>query len=135
MPHQPASLAPKRRAAEPIPPVNRVLYALSAAGCEYRPARSVDEWEAQCPTHDDSRPSLVVRRNPDGTVWIKCWSGGCSKEGILHALGLQWRDLWDGSERDSGRAGGHVKPLLPAHLRRAMEDLLRRDDEARGRAA
>lgn len=130
MPHLPASREPKRKH-QPDPPVNRVLNALLGAGCTYRPARSVDEWEAHCPTHEDSKPSLVVRRNGDGSVWIKDWAG-CSKEAILDALGLEWRDLWDASENDYGRRDAlKPKPLLPAHLRRAMEDLLRLDDERR----
>jgi hypothetical protein len=62
-------------------------------------------------------------------VWLKCWAG-CSKEGVLAALGLEWRDLWDAAERDSGRRD--VKPpLLPGHLRRAMEMLIGADDERR----
>jgi hypothetical protein len=103
---------------------------LNAAGCDWRCSRDVDQWVAQCPTHDDSRPSLVVRRNHDGSVWLKCW-GGCSKEGILAALGLEWRDLWEASERDFDRAKPVVRPLLAPHLRRAMVDLLRLDDERR----
>jgi hypothetical protein len=114
------------------PPINRVLSALLAAGCTYRPApNDLDSWQANCPTHDDGKPSLNVRRNHNGSVWIKCW-GGCSKEGILAALGLEWRDLWDAQEQDSGRASKlFVKPFLEPHLRRAMEDLIRMDDERR----
>ena len=114
------------------PPIDRVLAALLDVGCTYRPAPGdVDSWQASCPTHQDTRPSLNVRRNPDGSVWLKCWAG-CSKEGILAALGLQWRDLWDASEQDAGRMGQpFVKPFLPAHLRRSMEELIRIDDERR----
>jgi hypothetical protein len=115
------------------PPINRFLAALRAAGCEYRPGRDVDSWGAQCPTHDDTRPSLQVRRDHDGTVWLKCWAG-CSKEGILAALDLEWRDLWENSHHDHDRARPYIKPLLPAHLRRAMEDLLRLDNERRAAA-
>ncbi len=130
LPYVPASREPKPRRSKGYgtPPINRVLGALLGAGCSYRPARSVDEWEARCPTHEDSKPSLVIRRNADGSVWLKCWAG-CAKEQILAALGLEWRDLWDASEQDAGRSKGYVKPLLPAHLRRAMEDLIRLDDE------
>jgi hypothetical protein len=132
MPHLPASQEPKRKPG-PAPPINRVLSALLGAGCDYRPAKSVDEWEAHCPTHQDTRPSLVVRRNGDGSVWLKCW-GGCSKEGILAALSLEWRDLWDEAEHDPGRRHAtRRRPLLAPHLRRAMEELLRMDDERRAR--
>lgn len=133
LPYRPASQEPKRRpSTEPLPPINRVLFALTSAGCDWKPAaRDVDSWQSQCPTHDDHDPSLHVNRNADGSIWLKCWAG-CSKEGILAALGLEWRDLWDGSQFDAGRGRGlNVKPLLPAHLRRAMEDLLKADDERR----
>lgn len=131
MRYLPASREPKRPLA-PLPPINRVLAALLAAGCDYRPARSVDEWQAHCPTHEDSHPSLVIRRNGDGSVWVKCW-GGCAKEAILDALGLEWRDLWDASEHDHGRRQPTVRPLLAPHLRRALLELLRLDDERRTR--
>lgn len=125
MPYQPASREHRPRPGK-LPPINDFLASLSAVGCSYRPARCVDEWEALCPTHEDTRASLVVRRNGDGSVWFKCWAG-CSKEGILHALGLSWRDLWDQCERDYGRRD-YRAPLLPANVRRAMLDLLARDD-------
>jgi hypothetical protein len=133
MPYRPTSLEPKLKPRDPatVPPIDRVLRALNAAGCDWRCSRDVDQWVAQCPTHDDTRPSLVIRRNHDGSVWLKCWSGACSKEGILAELGLEWRDLWEASERDFDRAKPVVRPLLPAHLRRAMVDLLWLDDERR----
>jgi hypothetical protein len=134
MRYLPASREPKRTPMKDYrqPPIDRILAALLGAGCDYRPAKSVDEWEAHCPTHTDSRPSLAVRRNGDGSVWLKCWSG-CSKEGILAALSLEWRDLWDAAEHDPGRRQQYAKPLLAPHLRRAMEELLRLDDERRAR--
>lgn len=133
LPYLPASREPKHRPQHGYsqPPINRVLSALLAAGCTYRASSTdVDSWQANCPTHDDGKPSLHVKRNHDGSIWLKCWSG-CAKEGILHALGLEWRDLWDASEHDSGRRKVFVKPLLEPHLRRAMEDLIRMDDERR----
>lgn len=133
MRYRPASREPRRKpSTEPLPPINRVLFALTDAGCDWRPAlRDADSWQANCPTHQDTRPSLQVTRNADGSIWLKCWAG-CSKEGILAALGLEWRDLWDGARFDAGRRDGlNVRPLLPAHLRRAMEDLIRTDDERR----
>jgi hypothetical protein len=133
LPYLPASQEPKRRTKDyEQPPINRVLAALLSVGCDYRPAKSVDEWEAHCPTHQDTHPSLVVRRNGDGSVWLKDWSGQCSKETILDALGLEWRDLWDAAEHDPGRRHAtRQRPLLAPHLRRAMEELLKLDDERR----
>jgi hypothetical protein len=130
MTFKPQNLEPRRRPTGPLAPINRVLFALTGAGCDWRPSISdVDSWQAHSPTHEDTRPSLLVRRNGDGSVWLKCWAG-CSKEGVLAALGLEWRDLWDAAERDHGRRD--VKPpLLPGHLRRAMEQLIGSDDERR----
>lgn len=130
MPFKPENQEPKRRPAGPVPPINRVLFALTGAGCEWRAAqRDVDSWHAQCPTHDDTRPSLQITRNADGSIYFRCWAG-CSKEGILAALGLGWRDLWDAADRDYGRRDVK-RPLLPVHLRRAMEQLIGADDERR----
>jgi hypothetical protein len=135
LPYRPAGLEPKRRPMRDheTPPINRVLNALLTAGCTYRAGRDVDSWQAFCPTHDDTHPSLQVRRNHDGSVWLKCWAG-CSKEAILYALGLEWRDLWDKQEHDPGRAKSCREPLLPEHLRRALLDLLRLDDERKAAA-
>lgn len=133
LPYLPASRDHRPRGGDPRqdPPINRVLNALHNAGCTYRPSPTdVDSWGAQCPTHQDTRPSLHIKRNHDGMVWIKCWAG-CPKEQILAALGLEWRDLWEASERDTGRAQPFVRPLLPAHLRRAMEQMLLLDDARR----
>jgi hypothetical protein len=134
LPYKPASHEPKPKPVKghSQPPINRVLDALLAAGCTYRPSTTdLDSWQAFCPSHDDVRdPSLHIRRNHDGMIWIKCWAG-CAKEGILHALGLEWRDLWDGSQHDGGRKNLYVKPFLEPHIRAAMLDALRRDDERR----
>jgi hypothetical protein len=130
LPYVPASKEPTRRARQHIAPIDHVLGLIRSAGCEYRPARSPDEWEAQCPAHDDSNPSLVVRRNPEGSVWLKCWAG-CSKESVLVALGADWADLFEDSEYDTGRLNGPAaKRVIPEHLRHAMRQLLERDEAA-----
>ena len=45
-----------------------------------------------CPAHDDTKPSLAVWENDDGSVGIHCYAG-CEKNEVLKALGLTWRDL------------------------------------------
>lgn len=130
LPYRPRSIEAKPKRADNRPPINRVLDALLSAGCSYRASTSdVDSWQSLCPTHEDRSPSLHVKRNHDGTVWIKCWAG-CAKEGILSALGLEWRDLWEDNQHDAGRKK-FVKPFLPSHLRNAMVEALRLDDERR----
>lgn len=107
------------------PPIERVLGALPG---DWRVTRDPDEWVAQCPVHADSHPSLVIRRNAEGQVWLKCWAG-CEKERILEALGLEWRDLWEDSEDDHQAFNWRYRNRgLPRHLRRAMKRLLARDD-------
>jgi hypothetical protein len=108
------------------PPIDRVLWALPG---DCRPTRNPDEWEAQCPAHDDQDPSLVIRRNPDGMVWIKCWAG-CPKENILEALGLTWSDLWEYSERDQNAVDWPSrKPhVVPPHLVQAMKQIVDREE-------
>lgn len=54
--------------------------------------RSGSEWKACCPAHDDSTPSLSIRE-VDGQILLKC-HGGCKNLDIVHALGMEWRDLF-----------------------------------------
>lgn len=115
-----------------LAPMDRVTHALQGAGLKIELHQNrPDSLQAQCPAHDDKDPSLTVRRDPDGKLWIKCWAG-CDKETILARLGLQWRDLWDGSERDQGALNSvyrdESKPALPAELRRELERLLGREE-------
>jgi len=49
--------------------------------------------QAQCPGHDDSRPSLTVTRGAD-RVLVHC-HGPCSKEDIAGAVGWTVPDLFD----------------------------------------
>lgn len=101
-----------------LTPIDRVLAALP------HPVRSCrgDHWMTRCPAHEDSSPSLSIHRNPDGKVLLHCFAG-CDTVDVLAALGLQWRDLWDGSEHDPG-AIGYVPRTGPSpHLRRVAAQL------------
>jgi hypothetical protein len=42
----------------------------------------------------DRHPSLQVKEDLDGTVWLKCFSGGCSADEIVRAVGLELSDLF-----------------------------------------
>ena len=50
-------------------------------------------WVAQCPAHDDGRPSLSIRRIP-GQALVKCFAG-CRTEDVTAALGFTMADLYD----------------------------------------
>jgi hypothetical protein len=52
------------------------------------------EGRHHCPAHRDQRPSLSVRRSPDGRWLVYCFAG-CPTEAILRAAGLSWADLFD----------------------------------------
>ncbi len=75
-------------------PVEKLLAALAAHGCEPRPVQGkTDQWMARCPAHEDRKPSLSVSRGHDGRALLRCHAR-CSLAGILAALGLQERDLF-----------------------------------------
>ena len=48
---------------------------------------------AQCPAHDDNRPSLSLRPI-DGSVLMHCFAG-CQTVDVLRAVNLEMRDLYD----------------------------------------
>ena len=60
--------------------------ALESAGCAPR------RFRAKCPSHEDRNPSVGYGVKDDGWVWVKCHAG-CSREQILDALDMDWRDL------------------------------------------
>lgn len=82
-------------------PVDRVLDALRDNGFRVVGAGR-DRWSAQCPAHDDRRPSLSVAV-VDDRVLLHCHAG-CALPEVLDALGLEPRDLFsDNGSRARGR--------------------------------
>ena len=67
-------------------PIDRVLGAFPGA------KRRQGYWSARCPSHDDRKASLSIREVADGRVTVKCFAG-CSKDDVLSAVGLEWREL------------------------------------------
>lgn len=53
-------------------------------------------WTANCPAHDDHRPSLSVTVR-DKKILLHCFAG-CSSEKIITKMGLAWSDLFLRSE-------------------------------------
>jgi hypothetical protein len=72
-------------------PFDLVVQALLRVGSRMRFEGS-DRVRATCPSHQDSRPSLVVTRQGD-RVLLKCF-GGCRFEQVIAALGLKKFDLF-----------------------------------------
>lgn len=59
-----------------------------------------DGYLAQCPGHDDSKPSLRVAVGRNGKALLKC-RAGCTTEHVVESLGMTMADL---SEIDTGNA-------------------------------
>ena len=72
--------------------IERVRDALTSRGSRIE-SDSRDRFVAQCPSHDDGRPSLSVRQGDRG-VLLYCFAG-CSQKDIAADLGLQVQDLFD----------------------------------------
>jgi hypothetical protein len=51
------------------------------------------QWQARCPAHDDSNPSLSVSIGGDGTILLKCHAG-CTLKDICRALKIEVKDLF-----------------------------------------
>lgn len=50
-------------------------------------------WMAECPGHDDRKPSLHVGEEDDGRIRMRCFAG-CSREDVVRAMGLTLADLF-----------------------------------------
>jgi 5S rRNA maturation endonuclease (ribonuclease M5) len=50
-------------------------------------------WQAKCPAHEDSNPSLSIDEGDDGRILIKCHAG-CTAAEICTKLGLKLKDLY-----------------------------------------
>src|SRR5687768_14144885 len=56
-------------------------------------------WQACCPAHDDTTPSLDIDLGDDRRILLVCRSGGCTAKAIVKAVGLTMTDLFgDGIE-------------------------------------
>jgi hypothetical protein len=50
-------------------------------------------WVACCPAHDDSRPSLSLRQQPDGRILLHCFAN-CAVTDVVAAVGMDMTDLF-----------------------------------------
>lgn len=86
-------------------PLDKVLEALRAAGCEPRQNGHDGSYHACCPAHGDKRPSLSLSRGEDGRALIFCHAG-CDTKGVCDALGIKPRDLFPRQQRKATKQGG-----------------------------
>ena len=70
---------------------DRLIDALRDHGCTV--TANGDKATAQCPAHDDGRPSLAIT-GIDGQVLIYCHAG-CPTEAVVEAVNLSVADLFD----------------------------------------
>ncbi len=71
--------------------------------------RSGSGWQAKCPAHDDSNPSLSISETSDGKVLVRCMAG-CETQRVVEDLGLTMRDLFS----DNGGARAPNRPQIVA---------------------
>lgn len=80
-----------RLASEEGTPFVKLLDALEANGALIEPRG--EGTMAQCPAHDDRKPSLSVSCRDDDGVLLHCFAG-CDASDVLEALGMSWRELF-----------------------------------------
>jgi putative DNA primase/helicase len=66
-------------------------------------------WEACCPAHDDSSPSLSISEGQDGRVLLNCHAG-CQFSQIVSAMGLQKSDFFQ--KRDKPQHSGQSRRVV-----------------------
>ena len=82
---------------------------------------SQGSWICRCPAHDDKTESLHVKlgQNKRGQdiILVKCFAG-CDRLDIVHALGLQQKDLTCDPSDDPPWDGGTVRQAVPTYEKR-----------------
>lgn len=64
-----------------------------------KPRRSGKGYSALCPAHPDSEPSMSATIGDNGSAILNCHRG-CTKTDIVHALGMEMKDLWPPETRN-----------------------------------
>ncbi|MEU4345363.1 hypothetical protein AB0H00_29620 [Nocardia sp. NPDC023852] len=92
-------------AATTRPSFDRITAALDAHAAANRrqpgPSSSYGEWtKYRCPSHDDHNPSLgLIYDAEKARTVVRCFTGECTDTDVLHAIGLDVRDLFDAPRR------------------------------------
>ena len=100
-------------------PVERVLSVLKAHGKIVKPERH--DFVAQCPAHDDARPSLHISRGRSGDCLLHC-RAGCPIPAVLAALQLPWLALKAGEQAESETNTMRVQSVSSRALQRSGFD-------------
>ena len=67
-----------------------------------------DQWQACCPAHADSDPSLAIKELHDGRILIHCYAG-CSGGEVMTALGLSLSDLYPDGQKGDFHPNWHMR--------------------------
>ena len=114
-------------------PIYRVLDHLPHG---YKETGRPDQFYARCPgplhKEQDRHRSLSIRADHgmDGELVLMHCFTGCDTQDVLDAMGLQMGDLFASRLELDSQYRSHAKPVLPFHLRRAMQMLLELDEAA-----
>lgn len=73
-------------------PLEKVESAMRSVDCELKQQRP-GQYVARCPAHDDRHASLSLAEGDDETILLTCHAG-CEPKDIVHAIGLEFRDLF-----------------------------------------
>jgi hypothetical protein len=84
-------------------------------------ATGTGKWQALCPAHEDSKPSLSITTGRSGFVVFIC-RAGCTQDQVIEAL--RARGLWSRS-RDPRPAGRATSVAAPEPQRRDARTLIR----------
>ena len=106
----------------------KVREALEAHGSKIQDS-GPDRFVAQCPSHNDGRPSLSVRSGDRGAL-LFCFAG-CETKQITEDLGLDQRDLFDSSEIRYDYRDGSGK-ILRTVVRKPGKDFAQRGPQTKG---
>jgi len=77
-----------------------------------------DRWIAQCPAHEDKRPSLAIRELSDGKIILHCFAL-CDVQSVLSAVNLEFDALYPERAIDAKGKPEH-RPFPAADVLRAI---------------
>lgn len=105
---------PEPKQSDTTSPIDKALSRLSGVR---RTGES--QWLAQCPAHDDGRPSLSIKETDGGTLLLHCFAL-CQPVEVVEALGLRMGDLF--VDRSHKRpCGRHERRIPPQDRLQAID--------------